>query len=624
MPARSDAPASGAEPTLTTGAPGPGLEAWVRVALVALAAAAAIYRDADPNTWFHLAAGRSIFSHGLPTQEIWCLAAKGQAPRLGGWPFDVALYGAHRIAGDLGVALWRAAWTAGAAALALSLLTLLGAASWTAVLIAPLVIAASRDRLGPRPDQIALVLALFALFLLERARRGDRDRARWLVPAQALWANLHASWFLGPAIAWIYAGAEWWNGSPKARIWAVLGLGLCAASVLTPAPLEMLTAPLRLAAAAKAGGLVASIEGMRHWTWSRDRNDPFTALALAWVLAALIGGRRVWRASPGLAAVSIGAMVLGFLGERFRDLAAWVAFAPLALALRPSRPTWISRLRALPALAAGLAGLAWLVASPRFAPGIEPVRRWLPVGAVALADSAAIEGPVLNVPEHGGYILWARGDAHPPLVDLRMRGDQAFHETFARAQTDPLALDLLLEERHFTHAILPVPRSVSDRMATNLARRLEWALVYYDDAGCLFVRWSEHPELAGRAYRYLTPDYLAMIEMMVRSRADSGLGRLLTAELERARATSPFHARADLWLGQLALAGRREAEAIRYLDEAEGIAPDTPGLAVNQGRAYDMAGDPAKARAAYRRALAIPDDAEEAREMLNLFDRSPP
>jgi tetratricopeptide (TPR) repeat protein len=240
---------------------------------------------------------------------------------------------------------------------------------------------------------------------------------------------------------------------------------------------------------------------------------------------------------------------------------------------------------------------------------------------VALADSAGLDGPVLNLPRHGGYILWIRGDAHPPLVDGRLCGDRDFQDALAIAATDPLGLDQLLDRYPFTHAILPVPRMENDPMATGLSRRLEWALVSYDDAGCLFVRWSRDPVLAQRAYRYLTPDYLAMTERIVRCRADSGLCRLLIADLERARASSPFHARATLWLAELALALGHGPEAVRYLEEAGRIAPGLPGLAIAQARAYDMVGDAAGARAAYRRGLAVPDDAEEAREMLNLISR---
>ena len=104
--------------------------------------------------------------------------------------------------------------------------------------------------------------------------------------------------------------------------------------------------------------------------------------------------------------------------------------------------------------------------------------------------------------------------------------------------------------------------------------------------------------------------------MIGSSRADTGLAGRLERELLRARASSPFHARASEWLGELALARSRPPEALRYLEEADHIAPDTPRLALALGRAYDRLGQPDKAHAAYTRALHQPDDAEEARRSL--------
>jgi hypothetical protein len=59
---------------------------------------------------------------------------------------------------------------------------------------------------------------------------------------------------------------------------------------------------------------------------------------------------------------------------------------------------------------------------------------------VALADSAGIPGMVLNVPENGGYILYARGTAHPPFIDSRLRGMDMIHEGLDGGPTGPLGL----------------------------------------------------------------------------------------------------------------------------------------------------------------------------------------
>ena len=43
----------------------------VEVLLVLAAALLAVYRTRERDFWFHLAAGRSIVEHGLPTTERW-------------------------------------------------------------------------------------------------------------------------------------------------------------------------------------------------------------------------------------------------------------------------------------------------------------------------------------------------------------------------------------------------------------------------------------------------------------------------------------------------------------------------------------------------------------------------
>ena len=623
------------------------------VALVALAGLAALYRSDDHDYWFHLAAGRSIVEDGLPTRETWCLAARGQAPWLSEWLFHVLLYGLRLLGGDLGVALWRAAWTAGAMAIVVRLVQTLGAGSWSAVLLAPLVLAVSRDRFQPRPEQIFLVLVLFGILRFESARRSGRDGTRWLIPAQALWANLQGSWVFGPVVAWTYALAETWRspwgawmarraarrtlapveetsvatpGPPpflRVRNWAALGLVLWAASAVVPLPLETLARPFRFLSDVAVDPLTGSIEELRAWSWTQDRREPFTLLLALSLFAAIVGGRRVWRISPALALLWAGTLGLGVLGFRFRGLAAWIAFAPLAVALTPARPSWLERLRPLPSALAGAAGAIWLATAPQFVFGVAPRMFAVPVRATAFADSVGIDGPVLNTFHYGGYILWARGEQHPPLIDGRGRGSRELRRLFSQAHADPVALDSLLEAWNFTHAIVQPPQHENDRLAINLSRRLEWALVFADDAGLLYVRWSRHPELArARAYRYFTPDFLAMTQMSARSLADSGLRRLLEDELLRARAESPYHSRASMWLGLLALGKREGAAAVKYLEETERLAPATRGLALRQGMAYEMAGDSARARRAYRRALRDPDEAPMAEAMLESVEGS--
>ncbi len=632
MPAKPSSPSPSAAPTPNPLATHPPL--WVWVALVVLAAWAAFYRSDDNDYWFRLAAGRSISQHGLPTEETWCLAARGQAPWLSEWLFHVVLYQVHRLGGDWGVALWRVGWTALTMAVVLQLVAVVEAASWGVVGLGLLLVAVARDRFEPRPEQIFIVAVLVSVLGFERARRGH-DRTRWLIPIQALWANLQGSWIFGPVVAWVYAATAWLDTRPSAApvaapegapapeptsppdrrsalrrtaTWLVLGLLLLAASAVVPRPIENLSRPLHFLVDAGVDP-TGSIQELRPWNWTRDRADPFTALAAVWLLALLIGARRMWRTSPALTLLAVGCLALGFLAVRFRGLAAWMSLAPLAIAYAPRGPRRARAPLLFATVAAGVFGAYTLAAALQYTFGAHPQLYSVPVRATALADSLHLEGPVFNTFHDGGYLLWARGENNPPLIDGRGRGSLAFRSLYARSLDDPAALDSLLEQWNFNYLLIEPPQGETDRLAINIARRLEWGLVFYDDAGLLYLRWNRYrADAEQRAYRYFTPDYLGMLNVSDQSANDPGLRSRLVAELMRARRESPEHARASMWLGLLALDARDPQTAVRYLDEAQRIAPTMPGLALRQGMAHEMTGDRKGALAAYRRALREDED----------------
>jgi hypothetical protein len=636
---RQRQPEHGGRETAGGPAPAPGASRErrvVEVLLVLVAALLAVYRTRERDFWFHLAAGRSIVEHGLPATERWCLAAFGQWPWLGEWLYHVALYTVRAAGGDLGVALWRAAWSGLAMALALAIARTTRAGLAATALVVPLVLAVERTRLAARPEQVTVAFVLLFLLAFEHARRGDRDRTAWLLPAGIAWANLHPGWILGPLITALYAAFGALGRSTRGRAWrwALVALGLYAAGAVSPRPLDALS--LRLLRDVGADPMIGTIEELRSWHWAEDRSQPYTALVLLALAAAALGGRRAWRASPPLAIASLAGLGAGLASYRFRGLGALAALPLVAAALDPMWPRSVerpedgaiargpSRNVALPLLVlAALAGVTWIAADAKyFPPGTAPIEDAVPVRAVALADSLGLDGPVLNTPWYGGYILQVRGERHLPFQDARYLGDATLRSRLVRARVSPAALDSLLAEWHFTHAILEPPMDPRDQLARQLFDRPDWALVFADDAGLLFLRRDLYPGAAAAlGYRLLSPDYGELGATAARAQADTTLRRGLVAELERARRESPWNARASLWLGLLALAGGQPREALGHFDHVERLAPITPGLALRQALAHEGLGDAAAARRAYRRALRDTADAAAARAALTRLGR---
>jgi hypothetical protein len=618
-------------------APGASRGRWIaEILLVLVAALLAVYRTRERDFWFHLAAGRSIVEQGLPATEHWCLAAFGQWPWLGEWLYHVALYIVRGFGGDAGVALWRAAWSGLAMALALALARLNRASLCATALVVPLVLAVTRTRLAARPEQVTVAFVLLFLFAFEHARKGNRDRTAWLLPAGIAWANLHPGWILGPLIAALYAAFAALAPSTRRRVLrgTLLALALFAAAAVSPQPLDTLS--LRLMRDVGADPMVGTIEELRPWGWAEDRTQPYAGLVLLGLAAAALGGRRAWRASPPLTLAALAGLAAGLISYRFRGLGALATLPVVAAAFGPAWPRGPKRTEsgvtardfvrhlALPVLVVtALAGVTWIVADAKyFPPGVTPIEDSVPVRAAALADSLGLDGPVLNTPWYGGYLLWVRGERHLPLQDSRYLGSAAFRSRFIRARLDPAALDSLLTEWRFTHAILEPPMDPRDQLARQLFDRPDWALVFADDAGLLFIRRDLYPTAAATlGYRLMNPDYGELGAVAARAQADSALRRELVAELERARRESPWDARASLWLGLLALAGGQPRAALGHFDRVERLAPITPGLTLRQGLAHEGLGDADGARRAYRRALRDTTDAADARAALTRLGR---
>src|SRR5262249_18944091 len=122
------------------------------------------------------------------------------------WLSDAVFGAAHRFAGLPGLAMITAlaiaATVSGAAYLAGSMG---GNLFFTAVAIVLLLGTTSMHWLA-RPHVFSWILALVFLGVAERERTGTAGRGLYLLPLVAvLWANLHGSFLLGPAILFIYA-----------------------------------------------------------------------------------------------------------------------------------------------------------------------------------------------------------------------------------------------------------------------------------------------------------------------------------------------------------------------------------------------------------------------------------
>ena len=185
------------------------LWAFLAVALPVLAALIAPLPATDLT--YHLRAGEEILTTGrIPAVDTWTFTIAGEPWLDQQWGAQVILTAVYRVAGWTGLVLFRAALVGLIAATIFELCRRQGTGVRLAAWLALGAFAVSAPALALRPQLIAM--ALFALTLFLVVDRAAHPRRLWLVvPIAILWANVHGSFFLAPAVlglAWIADIAE--------------------------------------------------------------------------------------------------------------------------------------------------------------------------------------------------------------------------------------------------------------------------------------------------------------------------------------------------------------------------------------------------------------------------------
>jgi hypothetical protein len=187
-----------------------------------------LFRDSDAG--WHIRNGETILAtHELPKRDIYSFSRAGQPWFAWEWLSDVATGAADHAAGLSGVAFCYAVAIAAVVWIWFRLHWIVGGNFLIAGMMSPLVLTTTSLHWLARPHVLGwLCLAIWVLWMERLGRTGNGDTAfGWrrsigIALFCALWANLHASFFLAPAIALIYAlgGAlrrTIWNREPRGR-----------------------------------------------------------------------------------------------------------------------------------------------------------------------------------------------------------------------------------------------------------------------------------------------------------------------------------------------------------------------------------------------------------------------
>jgi tetratricopeptide (TPR) repeat protein len=608
---------------------------------------------AEVDHYWHRLAGDRILEEGrVPRVDDFTYTSQGRDWVDLHWLFQVLLTSVDRAAGWKGLDALKVALIAGGFGLA-GLAALRRARPVPVAAVGLLAVLAAQERFTLRPEAASFLLLGALLLVLEIGR--ERPALLLAVPPLiALWANLHALYFVGLAVVLLTlladlssrfrAGGE---SAPPLRgaaggMLAIAAAASVPASLLTPYGPGAWTLSRRLLLERIATGNIygRSIAEFQAPFSGFGVTIAVVAFALLAALLLLVAwpGRGALRPADLLVAGSL--LVLALLARRNIPLFALAALPPGAAALdaalrrRPAAPASARRAgRAVAWLTTACAlGLCLDVASNRFFArdgtqryfGSGPAPGFYPAGAAAFVAGRAIEGEILNDMTMGGYLAWRWYPRRRVYIDgrLEVHSPALFAESLA-LQQDPERFESVVRARGIG-AVLWSHRHSLDAapLLAHLAGSPDWRPIFADLSAVLFVRIRE--EAAGGdvppAIDLGAPSLAEEIVRQIRAAAGpEGGGDPLPAWLRRVipRREVPVP---EVGAAMFFAAVNRYDAAERLLREAIALAPRNAVLHYDRALVLARAGREAEAGEALDAALRFDPRQVEAWALRALLD----
>jgi hypothetical protein len=575
----------------------PNLPALVIGSLLLTAAVVALFwvRVVDGDVLMHLRTGQWILAHrSIPRSDVFSANALGRPWTTHEWLWEVLAYGCWQVGQWKALYALRLVLVLGTLGFAMAAARVSGASAVAAIAAGLLTVGPLASFAEIRPQlasQCLFAVVMFAVGrMLLRARTARRASVVAWVGGLALifvtWANLHGAVLLGFVVLGCGIVAAALSRSWSAvRLLAIAGVVCVGAAMVNPHVWELFLFPFKVVGQQSFR--------MQIYEWSRpDFTRPFWPF---WVLVAVavvlgtFGTYRTYRnyktdksdetdstsynrqccgavwlfqlvlpGLMGLAAVASRRQIPFFAIAAVGPCAAGVQ-ALLARVRLPDAQRWLGAVAAVL-----VAALSVPFAFSCYAPAGRDVGmglardRFPEVAANRLANLHVAQASLLNDYNDGGFLIWRLAPEWPVTMDGRVDvyGPELVKK-YEQVWSGAAGWQDVLREWH-VEAILgrfEVSHALpKHNLYTELAGSPDWALVYWDDAGQLFLKRGTTLELSAlKPYRMLAPG-LSMQQngARVKSQADWDI---LGADLRRSVSESPESRRAAAMLRAYESAG---------------------------------------------------------------------
>ena len=466
------------------------------------------FRDSD--TGWHLTTGERILStFTLPRTDPYSFTRAGAPWISWEWGSDAVMAAAEKVLGLRGVVLLFATAIAFVSWLWVQLNWATGGNFFLTALFAAPMLSTTNLHWLARPHVFSWVFLLAVLWYFESVRAPFRWRDAAVIAAgSALWANLHASFFLLPVMAAIYAlghvarSVIWPVEGPResndARWFALAALVSLLASLVNPYGWALHTHVIRYLADGELLDRVAEFQSFNFHV------DGAFQILLMLGLAALGGVLALSQKNVAHFLMTVLFLAIALRSARGLPVAA-LLLLPLAngaitRALREAtglRPKVAAALRSflaysgnLRVLDKGLSGTVWapiaiLLASlflPSAPTGFPPDQ--FPVQAAALLPSLPQPLRLFAPDKFGGYLIHRFHGTVPVFFDGRSDFyGSGFMKKYIRIVEVRPDWREKFAEFHCTHALLPVDYSLVPAL-----KGIGWHTLYQDKVAVLLER----------------------------------------------------------------------------------------------------------------------------------------